>query len=380
MQSVGIGWQLYQISNSPLLLGLIGLVRAVPFMTFSLAGGALADTFDRKRLLLVTQTTQMVVTSLLVAATATGHTTPLLLYGVTFLSGAAAAFDGPARQAMIPNLVPRRELSGAMTSITLLRRTAMIAGPGIGGMVIGKFGLAPNYFGNAISFLAVVVAVLLMGPMPKITRTTANNWERVLGGLHFARNEPLVMLPMLLDFTTRVFSSSQALLPIFARDVFVVGAEGLGLLSSAMSAGSVAAAIVLGGSRPIKHPVALMIAAYVAEGLIFACFGAAPTFAIAWAMLFLKGSVNVLGEVLRVTVLQLKTPDDVRGRVTALSGMFDTGGPQLGQLEAGLVAEFIGPAGAVVSAGIIGTAITLGFLATPLRKSLWETTEHLTDG
>jgi len=381
MQSIGLAWHVYVLTNSPLQLGLLGLFRAVPFMLFSLLGGALADSVDRKRLLILTQSSQMLLTSGLVAATATGHVTVWLLYLVTFLGGAASAFDSPARQAIIPNLVPREELAGATTLLTLLRRTAMIVGPGIGGLVIGRFGLSWNYFGNALSFLAVVAAVLVLGPVPQMAATSGRNWERLTAGLHFARKEPLVIVPMLMDFLTRSCGSTNTLLPIFARNVFFVGAEGLGVLSASMSAGALAAGLVLGSVRQVKHPLVLMIVAYAAEGVFFAALGFSRGFALALAALFLKGVANIIGEVLRLTVMQLKTPDEVRGRVTALSGIFDVGGPQIGGLESGVVADFIGPVAAAITGGLASATLAIAFGFTPgLRERLLETSDKLTQG
>src|SRR5579862_658875 len=378
MQSIGISWHLYVLTSSPLQLGLLGLIRAVPFMALSLAGGAMADSMDRKRLLIVSQVAQMAFAGVLAAATATGHVTVWLLYGATFLTGAASAFDSPTRQAMVPNLVPRREMVHAMTLLTLMRRTAMIAGPGLGGLVISAFGLAPDYFGNAISFLAVVVAVLVMGPVPKVVLTVARPMDRITGGFHFARREPKVMVPMLMDFVTRSCGSAGTLLPVFARDVFFVGAEGLGVLSSAMSAGAVAGGLLLGSLPPSKRPITLMMAAYTLEGLFFAGFGLSRLFGLGLIMLFLKGVANIFGEVLRTTVLQLKTPDDVRGRVTALSGIFDNGGPQIGALEAGAVGEAIGPIGSVISSGIAGGVLAAVFWLHPsLRDEPEESSDHL---
>ena len=381
MQTIGLAWHVYVLTNSPLQLGLLGLFRAVPFMVLSLVGGALADSMDRKRLLILTQSSQMLLTGGLVVATASGHVTVWLLYLVTFLGGAAAAFDSPARQAIIPNLVPRAELTGAMTLLTLLRRTAMIVGPGIGGLVIGRFGLTWNYFGNALSFLAVVAAVLLLGPVPQMAVTSARNWERLTAGLHFARKEPLVIVPMLMDFLTRGCGSTNTLLPIFALDVFAVGAEGLGVLSAALSAGALAAGLVLGSVRQVKHPLVLMVGAYAAEGLFFACLGFSRTLTLALVALFLKGVANVIGEVLRLTVMQLKTPDEVRGRVTALSGIFDVGGPQIGGLEAGVVAEFIGPVGAAITGGLASATLAIAFGFAPgLRERLQDSSDELHQG
>lgn len=378
MQTIGIAWHAYVLTNSPLQLGLLGLARAIPFMFFSLIGGALADSMDRKRLLILTQACQMALTGGLVLATVTNQVTIWLLYAVTFLGGAASAFDSPARQAIIPNLVPREEVAGAMTLLTLLRRTAMIVGPGVGGLVIGRFGLGWNYFGNALSFLAVVVAVLLLGPVPQIQAPRGSNWQKLTAGLSFARREPLVIVPMLMDFVTRGCGSTNTLLPIFAKDVFLAGAEGFGVLSAAMSAGALAAGLALGSMRPVRRPLVVMMAAYASEGLFFAAVGLSGTFTVALVALFLKGVANVIGEVLRVTVMQLQTPDEVRGRVTALSGIFDVGGPQIGGLDSGVVADFFGPVAAAVGGGVAGAALAVGFAFVPgLRQRLLDPADKL---
>ncbi len=380
MQTVAIAWHLYLLTNSALSLGLLGLFRAVPFMALSLAGGALADAIDRKRLLLLTQSTQMVLTGVLVVAVATGHSSAWLLYAMTFLTGTMVAFDGPARQALIPNLVPRNELAGALTINTVLRQTATIVGPGIGGLIIARFGLAAAYLGNAVSFSAVVIALLMMSNLRTSRSGAANNWERVMGGVNFARREPLVWLPLWLDFATRIPVTVRGLLPIFARDVFAQGAEGLGLMNAAISAGAVVGGLVIGGSRPTRYPVAIMVAAYLVEGLFAAGFGFASIFSIALVMLFGSGVCDVIAEVLRSTVMQLKTPDNVRGRVSALASMFGGGGPQLAQIESGLAAQALGPVGAAVWGGVAAIAITVGFALHPkLRRGLGATYQALAE-
>ncbi|MBV8084376.1 MAG: MFS transporter, partial [Chloroflexi bacterium] len=378
MQSVGIAWHIYVLTGSALQLGLTGLFRAVPFLALSLLGGAMADAMDRKQLLLITQATRMIITFGLVIAAATGHVTLWLLYGVTALSGAATAFDNPVRQAIIPNLVPRRDLTGALTLMSLTRQTATIVGPSVGGIVIARFGLSADYLGNAISFLAVVIAVLLLGPLPKTRRLSTRTWDTVLGGLRFARQEPLIMLPLLLDFTTRVAISSRALFPIYASVIFHVGPQGLGWLNSSVALGAVAGGLALGSRRSVRYPIALMVAAYATEGVFMAAFGLSGTLVLGVATQFLVGIANVTGEVLQQTVMQLKTRDEVRGRVTALAGMFTSGGPMLGQLESGLVANYIGVIGSTVTGGLGSVAIALCFALTPgLRQRLGESAEKL---
>ncbi|HLY64508.1 MAG TPA: MFS transporter, partial [Chloroflexota bacterium] len=187
MQQVAIGWQLYLLTNSPLQVGLVGAVRSVPFIALSLAGGALADAMDRRRMLWITNALQTMTTMVLVVTTMTGTISPHLIYAMAFIQGGTTAFDAPTRQAMIPNLVPRPELTNAFTLNTLLRQTSVIVGPAVGGVVIASFGLGWTYTANAISFVAVVLAVILIRPMPRVQRSSGGAWERVVGGWRFAR-------------------------------------------------------------------------------------------------------------------------------------------------------------------------------------------------
>jgi len=366
---VAIAWHIYVLTGSALQLGLVGVARAVPYLSLNLIGGAVADTIDRKRLLIYTQTFQMATSAWLIVSTMTGGANELTLYAVTFLSGAAQAFDLPPRQALTTNVVPADELANALTLNTLLRQTSSIVGPAIGGVLIATVGLGWSYTANGISFVALTVGVLLMRPV-RITRTNrASTWELVVGGLKYAMSQPLVRWPLLLDFTTRGLGNARGLLPIFAKDVFDVGPVGLGWLNAALAFGAVAGGLVLGARGQPKHPVPLMLGAYAAEAIGLIGVGLSPTFWLALVLLGLMGIANVLGEVPRITLVQLSTPDELRGRVSALAYMFTYGGPQLGQLESGAVASF---AGAPIAAVVGGTAAILavfGF-SLPLRQHM----------
>lgn len=365
MQMVVIGWHVYVLTDSPFQLGLVGLLRAVPFMTLSIVGGATADLVDRKRLLLLSQGSLAVLTGLLAASTAGGAITPWGLYLATLLAGAAFAFDSPTREALIPTLVPRQELTNALTLATLARKAANIAAPGLAGLVIGQLGLDATYAMNAACFLLVIGAVLLMRPPKATTRRVERGWGLVMGGLRYARQEPLVLAALAMDFSVAFLANPWALLPVFARDVLRVGPQGLGLLHASASAGAVTASLAMGAISGVRRPVPVMLAASAAQGLFVLAFGLSPLFALSAALLYCAGVANVVAEVLRATVVQLRTPDELRGRVMALSLVFTNGGPYLGFLQAGAAASLLGPVAAAALGGAAAVLAVAGFARLP---------------
>ncbi len=376
MQTVAIGWHIFTLTDSTLQVGLVGLFRVVPFLLLSFIGGALADRVSRKKLILATQSVLMLPTLALAIGTATGMVTPGFIYVVSAISGAASAFDAPARQSILPNLVPRNELANALTLNSINRQTATVAGPGLGGLVIGFLGLAPTYAINVATFMAVILALLLMSVIPAPRRGAGRRWDDVLGGFHFVRKEPLVLLPLTVDLVVTLMRSYRVLLPVFVRDVLGLGPEALGLLHSAGSVGALAGAAVLGAIGDIRHKIAVMLLAYAAQGVFLIGFAFSPTLPISFLMLMGYGVGNVVSEVMRVTLVQLRTPDDLRGRVTALASMFTSGGPQLGQVNLGALATLLGPVGAAILGGSGVVLACAGFaLLPPLRRGMKEQKE-----
>jgi MFS family permease len=307
----------------------------------------------------------MLVSSVLVIATVTGNISPTLIYVVSFASGITRAFDAPARQAMIPNLVPKEELGNALTLNTMLRQLATIAGPGLGGLVLGFFGVAVTYAINTASFLAIIAALLLMDPLPAIRRVTQPGWQLAMGGLRFVRGEPVVASVLGLDFLVNIFGSTRALFPVFAEDILKVGPEGLGLLYAAPAAGAVTGALILGAmGMHTKHP-ALILGSCAVFGFATVGFGLSVWFPVTLVALFCTGFADVVGEVLRSTLVQLRTPDALRGRVTSLTVVFTGGGPQLGQLQSGALASGFGPVEAAVIGGAAVLLSVAGFCFNP---------------
>lgn len=369
IQSVVLPWHVYVLTDSPLQVGLVSLFGAVPFIALSFIGGAVADRLDRKRILLITQTITMLLTGALVVTTATGVVTPWLIYAVRFFAGATTAFDNPVRVALIPNVVPREELSNAFALQSLLRQTGAIIGPSIGGLLIGQFGLSATYAVNAASFLITVVVVLLMGSVPMTRSETARGWEMVLGGLRYVRGQPLILSMLALDFFVIGLGSFRAMLPFFADDILAVGPKGLGLLHAAPGVGAAVGAVVLGSIGGVRRPITAVLIASVGYGACVLGFSLSTFFPLSLLLLFGTGITDVVGEVQRATIIQSIIPDDVRGRVTGVHQVFSFGGFQLGQVWSGGVASIVGPVLAVLLGGC-GVLLAVGAFATlsPLRQ------------
>ncbi len=378
-QMIAIGWHIYEITGSTIALGLVAVFRFFPFMTFSLVGGAMADVLDRRKLLMVTQTAQSIIAVFLVSSAVFGINEPWPIFVAAFLGGIFSSFDGPARQALVPNLVPRRELANALTINALVRHTASIIGPGIAGVSLATVGTGATFSVNAVTHLVVVGMLLAMNNVHVVQpQRTTSNIQRVKDGLVYARAEPLILLPLALDFITRALGSPRAVLPAFAKDIFAVGPVGLGVLSTSGAVGGIIGGVLLSLTVNVPKPVLLMMAMYFLEGLFNGGFGAAPNMYMAWVSLCLGGICNVVAEVIFASVVQLRTPDHLRGRTTALTNMLSLGGPQAGQFETGMLAAAIGPRGAVMFNGVSGAIVTMGFMLLPgLRSHLG--TARMTD-
>jgi len=358
MQNAAILWHVSLLvapGRRGLALGMVGLVRILPIVTFSLVSGVAADALDRRRVLLVTQT-GMALTAGALALVAFAHVSALWpVYLLAALSSAFGSFDGPARQALIPTLVPRQHLPNAISLNTIMFQTASVAGPALGGLVIGGFGVGWAYALNALSFLAVIAALLAMRDVPKraASETSDISWRAAREGLAFVFHTPLIRSTMLLDFLATFFASATALLPIFAQDILHVGASGYGLLSAAPSVGAMLTSLAL---VPLLERIdrrgAAMLWAVLGFGIATVAFGISRSFALTFVCLALTGATDTVSMVIRNVIRQLNTPDAMRGRMTGVNMVFFMGGPQLGELEAGLVANAWGAPFSVISGGI----------------------------
>jgi MFS family permease len=360
MQNAALLWNvslLVPADRKGLALGIVGLVRVVPIVVFSIISGVVADASDRRKLMLLTQSGSAVVALGLAWLAFSGNRAVWPVYALVALSSAVGAFDLPARQSLVPSLVPRNELPNAISLNTIMQQTSQVLGPALGGIVIASANVGWAYVINAVSFAAVIVALLLMRDVPRRPEQTglsdALSWQGALEGLRFVFQSPLIRSTMLLDFFATFFSSATALLPIFAQDILRVGPAGYGWLYAAPAVGAVmmSAAMVLLTSR-INRRGAILLWAVGLYGLATVIFGLSRTFWITFAALALTGVADTISMVIRNIVRQLETPDRLRGRMIGVNMVFFIGGPQLGELEAGAVANWLGAPFSVVSGGV----------------------------
>ncbi|MCL5951002.1 MAG: MFS transporter [Chloroflexi bacterium] len=363
MQTITINWHIYILTGSALALGLTGLVRVVPIIVFSLVGGIFADAHDRRRLLLATQSAMMIFAALLGVITETGHASVLLIYLLSALTAATVAFDSPARQALVPNLVPREQLTNALSLNNMMSQAAAIIGPALAGFVIAGLSIAAVYWINAVSFLAVLFALLLMRTPSQENLGIARVTPAALReGISFVRHSTIILSTALLDFFATFFSSASALLPIFAQDILHVGPQGLGILYSAESIGAVVAGLGVAFVGNVRHKGVVLLWAIALYGLATALYGASQWFLLSFILLACVGAADTVSTILRNTIRQIATPDYLRGRMTSVMMIFFMGGPQLGELEAGLVAAWLGAPLSVITGGV-GTIIAVAIMA-----------------
>jgi MFS family permease len=363
MQAAGMLWHvsiLVPEDRRALALGLVGLVRIGPIIVFSMISGVAADALNRRTLMLGTQSSMAVLAAVLAILTFRGLDVVWPIYVLAACSSAAGAFDTPARQALVPTLVARHDLANAISLNTIAIQMASVIGPALGGLVIAYGNVGWVYAANALSYLAVIGALLLMKGQgaTHIDGTAAadrGNFSigAALDGLRFVFRAPLIRSTMLLDFFATFFSSATALLPIFAQDVLHVGARGYGWLYAAPAVGAVlTSAVMIRAVDFITYRGRVLVGSVIVYGLATVVFGLSTMFWLTFGCLALTGAADTVSMIFRNLIRQLETPDYLRGRMIGVNMVFFTGGPQLGELEAGLVANWLGPVVSVVSGGI----------------------------
>lgn len=360
MQNIAINWHTYELTGSPLALGGLGLVRLIPIVFLSLAGGVVADTRNRRKVMMITQSVMMTTAFVLGIVTFFGIVNLWWIYGVGFVNAAAAAFDLPSRQSLTPTLVPREDLTNAVTLSSIVFQIATILGPGIAGLLIGQYGVGLIYWINGISYLALIGAIALMktATPPKLTNTQGN-FKNMLDGVRYVFHERIILSTMLLDFVATFFAGATTLLPIFATDILKVGPQGFGILSAAESLGSVVTGTLFSFLGDIKAKGAVLLTGVLLYGAATIGFGLSNLYILSIFFLMLVGAGDTFSTIMRSTIRQLVTPDEMRGRMTSVNMIFFMGGPQLGEMEAGLAAALLGAPLSVALGGVL----TLVFVA-----------------
>ncbi|MCB0045284.1 MAG: MFS transporter [Caldilineaceae bacterium] len=380
MQLTAINWQIYELlagvdrsirvfgrtiplNVEALGLGGVGLARVIPIMIFAVIGGNLADVMNRRRLLLWTNGAAALFAAVLAFLSLTGRITVPVVYLLTSATAAAAAFSSPAFQSLIPNLVPESDLTNAISLNTLVRQIAAITGPALGGLLLGFAGAGAVYAVNALSFAAIIVALAqLQYRGGRAERSAGLGVQAILEGWRFVRGNRIIWSTMLLDFMATFFSSARTMLPLIAGQILQVGPQGYGLLSTAEAVGSLITGFVLSLRRDIYKQGAVLLISVAFYGLFSALFGLSTLFVLSYLCYMGIGASDTVSMVIRQTIRQVITPDRLRGRMTGINQIFFMGGPQLGEIEAGLVASALGAPFAIVSGGL-ATLLFTGIIA-----------------
>lgn len=378
MQQASILWHVSLLAppgQKGMALGIVGLVRALPVIVFSMVAGVAADAFDRRRLMMVTQIGGFVVAGVLSIFAFAGLQSLWPVYLLAALGASVGAFDPPARHSMVATLVSREHLPSAVNLNTAMIQATSVIGPALGGLLIGHFSVGWAYAVNSVSFLFVVIALLLMRDVPvreALAERARDQFSLAAAreGLQYVFTHPVIRSTMLLDFLATFFASAMALLPIFAQDILHVGARGYGLLAAAPAVGALlATAVMLPLIKRAGRQGRLLMWAVTVYGLVTVVFGFSKTLWLTFLCLAISGAADAVSAMVRNLVRQLETPDTIRGRMIGVNMVFFLGGPQLGELEAGLVAQAFGAPLSVITGGVGCLAATalLAWLTPQLR-------------
>jgi MFS family permease len=363
MQQAAVAWQVYLLTHSAAALGVVGLFRIIPIVLLSLGAGVVADAVDRRKLLLALQPVLLLSSAVLAVATATGVVTLWLIYLMVAAGSAAYAFVAPAQQALVPSLVPRERLTNALSLNATTFQLATVLGPSLAGVVIAAWGLKTVYVCDVVSFFGPIITLSFIRVPPLIGAIQGVSIRAAVEGLRFVWGTPIIMYTMGLDFVATFFASATALLPIFAHDILHAGAVGYGILYAGPSIGAVAAGVLMSilGTRIARKGLVILVAV-AAYGACTIIFGLSSVFFLSLLALAGAGASDTVSMILRQTLRQSVTPDALRGRMSSVNMMFILGGPQMGEVEAGLVARALGAPFSVLTGGI-GALVATGLIA-----------------
>jgi MFS family permease len=359
---VALPFQVFLLTGSTLAVGMIGLVEVVPLVASTIAGGAIADRVDRRKLIMVTEFGLAGTSVMLFAGVLIGQPALWYLYLVAGIQAAIAGVNNPSRSAAVPNLVEREYLPSALALNQVLFTSSMIVGPSVAGLILGAFsdartGLAWAYGADIATFTVAIGSVFKMRPIPPKReageKEATSGWSDIKAGFAYLRGHRTLISTFLMDLNAMIFGMPRALFPVLALTVFEVGPRGLGLLYAAPAAGALIGALTAGWVVRIKHQGRAVVWAVAAWGVAITLFGlSGELFLLALLFLAFAGGADVISAVFRGSILQLSVPDSLRGRLSAVHIMVVTGGPRLGDAEAGIVGALVSPLFAVVSGGL----------------------------
>jgi len=368
IQGVAIGWEMYQRTGEALSLGLVGLAQGLPVMLFSIPAGFVADRFSR-RYVVMTSLVGMSITSLALAFLSITQGSISLMYLLLFLDATAITLGRPARTALVPRLVPLHVFPNAVTWNMSLMQTASMVGPALGGFIL-IYNLPATYIISAVSSLLFAAMLTRLDLFKSDHRPEPATFKTVLAGLSFVWEKRIIFTLMALDMFAVLLGGAVYLLPIFAEDILQVGPTGFGWLRAAPAIGSFCMALTLAHLPPMQRAGRTLLLAIGGFGVVTIIFGISTSFWLSLAMLFMTGALDNISMVVRHTLIQLSTPDRMRGRVSAVSSIFVSASNELGGFESGLVAQWFGPIISVVSGGIgtIIVVLTAAWASPQLRQ------------
>jgi MFS family permease len=367
MLRAGIAWHVFAITGSAFHLGLVGLIQFVPAFFLVLVGGAVADTFDRRRIMMTAQLVSLGAATGLCVATARHAVSLPLLYGAVAVVAAAGAFDNPARASILPTIVPRGLFPRAVTVAATNQALAFASGPALGGLLIAAAGPAAVYGAYAALLAGSITGVVALRPGGGPPGGRGLTRHAIAEALAFVRRRRVVLGCMTLDMLAVVFGGAAALLPIYANDILHVGPRGYGLLTSSLEIGALATSLVLIVVPPVRHAGRALVGAVAVYGVATIVFGLSRWFPLSIAAYMVVGVADQVSVVMRSTAIQLSTPDELRGRVSAINMMFIGASNQLGAAESGFVAALTSAPFAAVSGGA-ASLIVLAVVAITLPE------------
>ena len=348
---VAVGWQVYELTDSALSLGLIGLVQFLPQFLLALHAGHVADNFDRRRVVFLCQLGKFSAIAALAFSSAFGAVSIGMIYACTFAFGVSNAFQQPALRALMPTLVARSDLPQCIAWTTGVKKAAGIAGPALGGLFY-LLGAVAAYSAGALCFICAGILFarirLIHGAVPLREPMTMKS---LFGGITYIRKRPVILGAMSLDLFAVLLGGATALLPVYARDILDVGPGGLGLLRAAPAAGAVLVSLLLIRFRLDRHIGRILFASISVFGIATIVFGLSTSFALSFAALAVLGGSDLVSMVIRQSLVQLQTPEGMRGRVGSVNSVFTGTSNQLGQFESGAVAAWLGSVASVVTGG-----------------------------
>lgn len=361
VQATALAWQIYEITHDPLQLGFVGLMEFLPAALLALPAGHIADRMDRRRLILTGAVAELCAALVLFSLAVTGHVTEIAILALAFCFGVARAVATPAARALMPNLMPKEHFASAVAWSSTSWQVATIAGPGLGGLL---YAIAPPvaYGGAAIGFAGAVILAFLMRGRPVAAPTRkGSDLTAVLAGLALIFRSRLLLGTISLDLFAVLFSGATALIPVFAQDILHVGADGGGLLRSAQGFGATATALVLTQLPLQRHVGRRLFFAVGLFGLAAIAFGLSRDYWLSFGALLVLGAADMVSVYIRGTLLPLATPDEVRGRVTAVESVFIGASNELGMFVAGTGGALLGPVAAVLAGGSMTLVVTLSW-------------------